>query len=141
MKKIALCKTKNGQALRTLLFEKLIVADYNFLNIADPSFLSRLILFELTNLSEFIVSMPALVSSPLAIAFSSILVIFQLNDLSLIFMGGSIIVMIVFLLFLLNWLTKKVTKGRDQYSRIESKSAIKLQELVKNINFVRVNSF
>jgi hypothetical protein len=48
MKKIALCGTKTGQALRAVLFEKLIAADYNFLNIADPSFLSRLILFEFT---------------------------------------------------------------------------------------------
>lgn len=141
MKKIALCKTKTGQALRSVLFEKLVVADYNFLNIADPSFLSRLILFEFTNLNEFIGAMPALVSSPLAIAFSAVLVIIQLEDLNILFMGTATMIMVSLILLLLNWLTKKVTKGRDQYSRIESKSAIKLQELVTNINFVRVNSF
>jgi len=75
IKKISLCKTKTGQALRSVLFEKLIAADYNFLNIADPSFLSRLIFFELTNLNNFIVSMPALVSSPLAIFSSAVFVI------------------------------------------------------------------
>lgn len=140
-KKIALCKTKTGQALRAVLFEKLLTADYNFLNVADPSFLSRLILFEFTQLNEFLVSMPALVASPLAICFSAVLVIIQLASLNPIFMGTSTILMVVFFLFMLNWLTKQVNKGRDQYSRIESKSAIKLQELVTKINSVRVNSF
>jgi ABC-type transport system involved in cytochrome bd biosynthesis fused ATPase/permease subunit len=85
--------------------------------------------------------MPAMVSSPVAISFSAVLVVIQLADLNVLFMGSATALMIIFLMVLLNWLTKKVTKGRDQYSRIESKSAIKLQELVTNINFVRVNSF
>ena len=92
-------------------------------------------------MNDFIVALPALVSSPLAIIFSAILVVIQLSDLNTVFMGTATLIMVIFFLTALNWLTKKVTKGRDQYSRVESKSAIKLQELVTNINFVRVNSF
>ena len=140
-KKIAGAKTGIGQSLRTLLYKKLVNADYNFVKVADPSLLSRLIFFEFKYILDFIGVVPGLVSSPLAIMFSGVLVIINLMNLNIFIVIIFTLAQILLFLLLLNYLNTEVTKGRDKYSAIESKIAIKVQELITNIKDVRVNCY
>jgi ABC-type transport system involved in cytochrome bd biosynthesis fused ATPase/permease subunit len=140
-KKINIGGTKIGQSLRSILFEKLIDADYDFLNRADPSYLSRIILFEIDNLLEFVSALPALLSTPFAISISATLIIIELEGIKYSYLIPTLIIILTTILFFLYKLTMRVTKGRINYSRIQSKSAIKIQEMISGINHVNLSSF
>lgn len=140
-KYICQCKSKIGQALRGLLYKKLVNADYYFLLKSDQSFLSRLIFFEFKNILDFIGSVPPLISSPVAIMFSSLLVIYNLSDLNIWLMMLATFSQISLFLILLNWLNLKAMNGRQNYYFIGGKISIKIQELISNIEMIRVNNF
>jgi ABC-type multidrug transport system fused ATPase/permease subunit len=130
-----------GQALRGYLFKKLLSADYKFLKRSDPSILSRLIFFEFQALEQFIAVIPAFLSSPIAISLSAGLVIMTLFKLNWWMMTLATLVQIFLFLIMLNLLNIKVMTKRDEYSETMSVCSIKLQELIANINNIRVNSF
>lgn len=140
-KNISAVSSHTLQALRGLLFEKLLEADYKFLQISDPSLLSRLIFFEFQHINEFLGAIPALFSSPFVIILSGILVIISLTNLSIWIILCATLIQIFIILFLLNHFNLRIMKGRDKYSNTGSKQAIKLQELIANIDNVKVNSF
>lgn len=140
-KLMAQTKAMVGQALRSFLFEKLMNTDYIFLSTAEPNFLSRLIFFEIENLLDFIAIVPSLISGPVALAFLGGLVIYQLGMLNIYMITASVLLMVALVLYLLNFFNLKVSRGRDKYSTTQSKQALKLQELIANIDQVKVNLF
>lgn len=140
-KYISSVKTNIGQALRGVLYNKLVNADYNFLMKSDPSFLSRLIFFEFESIFNFIGALPSFVSSPIAICFSATVVILNLTKLNVWLMILVTLTQIGIFLFLLNWLNYKVMKGRHRYYFVGSNIAIKIQELISSIEMVRVSNF
>ena len=132
-------KSRIDQALRAFLFENLSDADYKFLEISDPSFLSRLLFFEFQYISEFIHVVPGIISSPVVILISGVIVIVYMKSLSIWVMTLATLTQIGLFLALLNYLNDRVMQGRNSYSVTESKIAIKLQELVANVDVVKVN--
>lgn len=139
---ISKVKARVGQALRSFLYERMLNSDYTFLSMSEPNFLSRLIFFELDHFLDFIHIVPSLISGPLALSLSGVLVIMRLNQYMqfwFIFFATSIQIVVV--IFLLNLFNKKVTDSRDRYSGIQSKQATHVQELISSISQIKVNLY
>lgn len=117
-------------------------ADYTFLKMAGASFLSRLIFFELDHLLQFLGTVPAMFSGPMALSFSGFLVIMVLSQtLRWWYVLIATLTLVLILFVLLNVLNSRATAGWDRYFNIQSKLAIRLQELVAGIDKVKVGLF
>lgn len=135
-------KASTGQALRCFLFDTLVNSDLIFLKQADSSILSRLIFFELEHLLQFLHIVPSLISGPIALIFSGVLMVVELRrSMSMIYASTATFIQIALIIFILAYFNRRASQGRDRYSRILSEQALRLQELIGNIDIVKVNLF
>lgn len=130
-----------GQALRCYLYEKLISAPYSFLSIAEPSMLTRLIFFEIDNLLTGFGVFSSLISGPIVTLVSSLFLIYFIGKTNWILFSTIIILQAIAILAILNELNKLVTRARYHYAQTQSKQALKLQELITQINQIRSNQY
>ena len=92
-------------------------SDYIFLFRAEPNFLSRLIFFELENILDFIGIIPPLITGPIALVFSAVLVVYTLyGKINFWLIAGFTGSMVALVIFLLNYFNGRVTIARDKYS-------------------------
>lgn len=139
---ISIAKTNIGQALRCHLYEKLLTADYYFLANADHNILTRLIFFEIDHLLEGAEIVSALISGPVAVIFSGFLVVYYLISTINIWLIIILTITEIFtFIFLLNYFNRISTRARDKYSMVQSHQAAKIQELIENIDLVKINKF
>ena len=141
-KLISEVKASTGQALRSLLYEKLVNSDYGFLKAMNGSLLSRIIFFELEHILQFLGAAPSLFSGPLILFFAGILVVLRLSSyMRWYFISVMTFSMLAFVIFILNYFNKRSTDGRDKYFSIQSRQAIRLQELIENIDSIKVGLY
>lgn len=127
----------SGQILRTLFFEKLIESNYIFLDHVDSSFISKILLFEINPVVRFISSIPNLVASPITIILSIGMITIQLNTggWGLLLIGFFIVLMV-----LINWLHRMIIKRKKKYNSFGSMRSDLLNEMIKSIKVVKLNS-
>ena len=126
-----------GQTLRTLSAEKLLSLNQAFIEVTDNSFISKILLFEIPPVQRFISTLPNLFVTPVSIGFSLIMIYLNLN------IGiYSLVVLFVFIILVvaINYLYTKIIDGKCKYSSFGAKRTEKLNELIKLIKMVKLNS-
>lgn len=89
----ATCTAKVGQMLRSLMYTKLKRCNKSFLEIADPSLISKVLFFEIEIILNFISQVSEKVASPVILIVSSFLVYTKLG-------WAAFVILVIVILFL-----------------------------------------
>lgn len=123
--------------VRILFAEKILCINESFKEINDNSFVTKILLFEISPILKFLGSIPNLIVSPISIIFSLVMLYISL-DVGIY----SFVVMIIFVLvvIMINILHRKIIIRKKKYSSYGSKRTDKLNELIKFIKHVKLNN-
>lgn len=136
-KNVAFIRATSGQMVRILFAEKILCINESFKEINDNSFVTKILLFEISPVLRFLGAIPNLIVSPISIIFSLVMLYISLN------VGVySLVVMIIFVIVvvMINILHRKIIHRKVKYSSYGSKRTDKLNELIKFIKHVKLNN-
>lgn len=130
-------KLRLEQAIKSVLFKKLLSADYVSIAKSDPNTMSKILFFGLDNLLSMFTILPALFSAPVAIILGCIL-IWNLN--SHYFFLIAVFLFVIFSFLVIDWFNVKSAKHQGDYDEAQSLKSIKIEEFFDNITTIQTNS-
>ena len=129
------CVSKSGQILRGVIFDKIISSNITFLRNADTSLITKIAIFQFDTMLEFIGSVPEIISFPLMLVLSFILI-------SLSISYNALISLFVFFLIglILVFLAKQLAIKNLKYEYSSSQRYLLVDELVQKIRDIKNSS-
>jgi ABC-type multidrug transport system fused ATPase/permease subunit len=136
-KQITVAKFRLEQALKDQLFKKLLNADYISIAESDPNQVSKILFFGIDNIMAMFMAIPAIVSSPVAIALGAFLVARAHSNF---FFLIAIIIYLLICFIGIDYFNGISAKYQAKYDNAQSLNSIKVEEFFDNITTIQTNS-
>jgi ABC-type multidrug transport system fused ATPase/permease subunit len=136
-KQITVAKFRLEQALKDQLFKKLLNADYISIAESDPNQVSKILFFGIDNIMAMFTAIPAMVSSPIAIALGAFLVARAHSNY---FFLVAIILYLLICFVGIDYFNGISAKYQAKYDNAQSLNSIKVEEFFDNITTIQTNS-